>query len=155
MQQNGLIQLETCKTQSLDNGKFCRFVSSQQNTKFVKFILNPVKWIYLEKCLKQYVSALFSALCVFVYFTFRDLNWDSRSKRYAQKSRTFIHISKKQQTPAYYRSKAAIKKGRKDILCSLLFRNRGSISRILSQQVEAEDWLYLFRQPVGSWLFLL
>ena len=94
----------------------------------------------------------FVCLCI---FTFRDLNWDSRSKRYAQKSRTFIHISKKQQTPAYYRSKAAIKKGRKDILCSLLFRNRGSISRILSQQVEEEDWLYLFRQPVGSWLFLL
>ena len=61
----------------------------------------------------------------------------------------FIY-QKKQQTPAYYRSKAAIEKGRKDILCLLLFRNRGSISRILSQQVEEQDWLYLFRQPVGS-----
>ena len=49
----------------------------------------------------------------------------------------FIY-QKKQQTPAYYRSNAAFKKGRKDILCLLLFRKVGSISWYPRQQVEGE-----------------
>ena len=49
----------------------------------------------------------------------------------------FIY-QRKQQTPAYYRSNAAFEKGRKDILCLLLFRKVGSISWYPRQQVEGE-----------------
>ena len=137
MQQNGLIQLEVYTTQSLDNGKFCSFM----------FYLNKIQNLsssfliqWNESNLKNVWSNMFRlyfphfvCLCI---FTFRDLNWDSRSKRYAQKSRTFIHISKETTNACLLPLKCCFQKGRKDILCLLLFRNRGSVFWYLRQQVE-------------------
>lgn len=96
---------------------------------------------------------IFRTLCVCVFLP--SVTWiEIREVSGMHKNLVPLFIyQKKQQTPAYYRSNAALEKGRKDILCLLLFRNRGSVFWYLRQQVEEEASISFFKHPVGPWLF--